>query len=89
MTIGQKMRFYRTAEGYTQADIAGLLGVERSTYTYYETGKTQPDLRAVLILSRFYGITMELLADDGQIPFGGTEFLQTEQENRTKRKCIS
>ena len=37
MTLGEKLRFYRTAERYTQGTIAEMLGMERSTYTYYET----------------------------------------------------
>ena len=84
MTLGEKLRFFRTAEGYTQAEMARMLHVERSTYTYYEVGKTLPDLRTVLILSRFYGLSMEFLADDTCVPFAGEDFLLQEAEKKSK-----
>ncbi len=90
MTLGEKLRFYRTAEGYTQALIARLLRVERSTYAYYETGKTVPDLYSVYVLSKLYGVSMELLADDREMPAGGMEFCAAEQKkkSRLRRGCI-
>lgn len=85
MTLGEKLRFFRTAEGYTQAEMARMLQVERSTYTYYEAGKTQPDLQTVLILSRFYGVSMEFLADDTHVPFAGEDFLRLKAEKRNRK----
>ena len=90
MTLGEKLKFYRTAQGYTQALIARLLRVECSTYAYYETGKTVPDLYSVYVLSKLYGVSMELLADDREMPAGGTEFCAAEQKkkSKTRRSCI-
>ena len=35
---------------YNQEKIAELLGISRSTYTYYETGKTEPSQETLLKL---------------------------------------
>lgn len=36
----RKLRKEKTK--YSQGQIAEMLGISRSTYTYYETGKTEP-----------------------------------------------
>ena len=73
MTFGEKLRFCRTAEGYSQKTVADLLGVERSTYAYYETGKTQPSLQDTLRLAKLYGITMEMLVSEEYTPEGAED----------------
>ena len=82
MTLGEKLRFYRTAEGYTQKEIAGMLRVERSTYTYYETGKSYPNAHTVYVLSKIYGVPMEFLLDENAIPLGGPEYLACLKRKR-------
>ncbi len=42
--------------GYTQKHVADLLGVDRSTYCYYELGKIKPDVTTVMKLSRIFGV---------------------------------
>ena len=44
MTCGDKLREARKNKGYTQEQIAGLLGIAKSTYTGYEKGVREPDL---------------------------------------------
>lgn len=91
MTLGQKLRFFRTAEGYSQKEIADMLSIERSTYTYYETGKTLPTLHAVWTLAKLYRVTMEFLVDDRLMPVGTKEFvlLGSKKRGRRKKKHIS
>ena len=40
--ISYWLKYYRSECKLTQQDVADLLGLERSSYTYYETGKTEP-----------------------------------------------
>ena len=51
MTLGDKLRFYRTAAGYAQSAVAREIGRSRTTYTYYETGRNEPSVRSLYILS--------------------------------------
>lgn len=37
------------------------LHLERSTYTYYETGKTQPTCETLMELARLYGVSVDFL----------------------------
>ena len=87
MTLGQKLRFFRTAEGYSQKQIANILSIERSTYTYYECDNSLPSVHALFQIARLYGVSMELFVDERIEPFGSREFLQAESERRTGKNC--
>ena len=73
----------------TQQEIANLLGINRSTYSYYESGKTLPDLRTVVRLSEIFGISYDsLLQPESGIKLlsdSNNTFLSfTIQENQTQ-----
>ena len=44
---GNNLKKIRKECGLTQAQVAEALGLERSTYTYYETGKTDPSIHTL------------------------------------------
>ena len=56
---GENLRKFRGEEGYSQEEVAQLLGVSRPTYTYYETGHTTPSIEDLYLLSQLYGRAME------------------------------
>ncbi len=63
--INERLRELRVKSGYTQFQIAKLLNIDRSTYSYYEIGKTMPDINVLLTLSRIFNIPInEMLADE-------------------------
>lgn len=57
--LRKNLRTLRIQSGYTQGHIAEILKINRSTYTYYETGKTIPDIFTLVILSDLYDIAIE------------------------------
>ncbi|MCI1965958.1 MAG: helix-turn-helix domain-containing protein [Oscillospiraceae bacterium] len=63
--INERLRELRIKSGYTQNQIAKILNIDRSTYSYYELGKTTPDVSALIILAKVFNISInELLADE-------------------------
>ncbi|MFI3206987.1 MAG: helix-turn-helix transcriptional regulator [Clostridia bacterium] len=54
----RKIRLYRNL---TQQKVADYLNITRSAYSYYELGKTEPNLQSLLKISRFFGVSTELL----------------------------
>lgn len=64
---GEKLLSLRQGEGLTQKEVAVQLHLERSCYTYYELGRSNPSYRSLLGLARLYGVTVEYLIDD-EIP---------------------
>lgn len=57
--INEKLRRARTNCGFTQEDMATVLGIDRSTYTYYETGKLDLTVRSLLAVSSVFNIAFD------------------------------
>lgn len=66
--INERLRELRIKSGYTQNQIARILNIDRSTYSYYEIGKTMPDVSSFVILAKVFNISIsELLADESEL----------------------
>lgn len=62
--FGDHLRFLRTSKtDLSQSQVAKILIIDRSTYTYYELGKIQPDIRALKELAKLYNISIDALLD--------------------------
>lgn len=57
MSFGEKLRAARESKGYTQQQVADHMGIDKSTYCGYETGKRQPDVQKIKQLSKFLGVS--------------------------------
>lgn len=58
----------------SQRQIADVLDVDRSTYTYYETNKTNPSISLLLKLAKLYGVTVdELLGNQSALRFNDVD----------------
>lgn len=60
-SISYLLKRYRLNCGFSQQMVANTLNIDRSTYTYYETGKSMPSLNTILILKNLFGIPYEEL----------------------------
>ena len=59
--VAKQLRTIRQQFGLTQKEVAGVLGIDRTTYTYYETGLTSPPLETLYKLSKMYHVTVGYL----------------------------
>ncbi len=64
MDFATKLKCYRRMLNFTQTDIADAIGVDRSTYSYYETGKTLPTSEGIRLLSRLFGVSPATLLNE-------------------------
>lgn len=68
-SIGKNLRILREKCGYTQQQLANVLNIDRSTYSYYESGKTTPDISSLVLLSQVFSISLaDLLGRDDSPP---------------------
>ena len=58
--IGQEMKRFRKKHGYTQAQLAEILGVTKQSISNYETGKSQPNLSVII----HFSVASKLAVDD-------------------------
>ena len=59
--IENKLQFLRELRDWKQQDVANELGVSRSTYANYESGRRAPDLSILMNLADIYGISLDEL----------------------------
>lgn len=59
-----KLKQIRTENRYKLKDIAQIAGVSVSAVQQWETGATRPSIDRLVILSRFYGKTVDELLDE-------------------------
>lgn len=57
--LGKRLRALRKKNGWTQQQTADLLHINRSTYAYYETGATQPDLDMLCRIARLFDVSLD------------------------------
>ena len=63
MCLGENIRFLRTKKGYSQDDIANMLGYKSfTTIQKWESGVSEPPLTALKKLSEIFNIDMNDLA---------------------------
>lgn len=66
MHLNQRLRSLREKCGFTQEQVAKTLNIDRSSYTYYETGKTEPSIASLIKLSNLFKVSIEdLLGSEG------------------------
>lgn len=51
----------------TQTDIANLLNIGQKTYSDYELGKTRIPLDSMLVLAKYYDVSMDYLSGASDI----------------------
>ena len=56
-----QLKSLRESSGYTQEDVAAYIHVDRSTYCYYELGKTRPRLDTLVKLAHLYQVSIDYL----------------------------
>ncbi len=64
--FSKRLKFFREKLGYSQKQIAEILGIDRSTYTYYETGKSKPSLDTLSKLCKIYNVDYKDILSEEQ-----------------------
>ncbi len=67
--LHERLRILREFNGFKQYQIAAALELERSTYSYYETGRSAPNLKTLGKLCKIYDISFnDLLGYEHLVP---------------------
>lgn len=71
MTYFENLRVIREDRGYTQKQIAQVLGTTQQYYSDYENGKREIPIRIYIALSRFYDVSIDYLAGQADMDHAG------------------
>lgn len=65
MEFHVNLRNYREAAGLTQLQVAERLGITKSTYCNYESGKREPDVAKIKKIAKALGVSADVLLGTG------------------------
>ncbi len=57
--LSDQLRMTRMSRNLTQQQVADKLQIDRSTYTYYETGKTTPSIFTLMKLAEIFQVPID------------------------------
>ena len=64
MNLQEKMIILRKQKGLSQEELADKIGIARQTISKWETGQATPELSGLILLSEFYGVTIDSMVRD-------------------------
>lgn len=56
-----QLKYIRQANGMTQQQLSDALGINRSTYAPYETGRNRPDIDVLAHIAEVCGVTVDYI----------------------------
>lgn len=66
MTLGEKLKTYRSNKGISQEKVAELVGVSRQAVTKWENDQTTPSSDNLMTLASIYGVSLDELVSEKQ-----------------------
>jgi len=57
--LSEQLKAIRKANGFTQVELSKVIGIERSTYASYETGRNRPDISLLEKIAKACGVTVD------------------------------
>ena len=64
LELGENLKRLRKTNGLTQGDVARTLNIDRTTYTYYEKGRT-PSIDTLRKLALIFDVSLQELLGEG------------------------
>lgn len=59
LNFSKMLRYLRISSGFTQQAMASALNLERSSYVYYERGRSLPNLLTLAAIARIFQVPVE------------------------------
>lgn len=68
--FAERLRYLRKAQKMTQGEIASTLRIDRTTYTKYETDKSCPDQKGLIMLAKAFDVSVDYLLGNTPLQVG-------------------
>lgn len=64
--LNENLKRLRKSCGFRQEEVAKVLGVDRSAYSYYESGKTEPSVKNLIKIARMFKVDVDVLVGNSE-----------------------
>ena len=88
-SFSRKLAAYRLSSGLTQQQVANYLTVNRSTYTKYETGVSEPSIATINKLAKLFSVDVTTLIEDNPNPKLSDRLSYSVTLSKTERDIIA
>lgn len=79
LPMGEFLSVLRKSKGYTQQEVADILGVSNKTVSSWECGGSCPDISMLPAIAELYGVTCDELLRGERIHAGEPEKISRER----------
>ena len=88
MLLGEKLKKLRKARGLSQEQLADRLNVSRQAISKWELGESTPDTDNLVALSDYYGVSLDYLLRDQEVPEVSEKVMMREVQPLISAGCL-
>lgn len=87
--LSEQLKIIRRANKFTQQGLADAIGIERSTYASYETGRNKPDVNLLSKIAKVFGVSSDYILEiDTTAPLN-VEDISVKYKKKSGNKLVS
>ena len=80
MTLGEKIKYYRRNENFSQENLAEKVGVSRQAVSKWESNKSSPSTENLIIIGEVLNVSIKYLTSDSPISKKGNRNIDIEDK---------
>lgn len=87
--LSEQLKIIRRANKFTQQGLADAIGIERSTYASYETGRNKPDVILLSKIAKVFDVSSDFILEiDTTVPLN-VEDIPVKYKKKSGNKLVS
>lgn len=87
--LSEQLKIIRRANKFTQQGLADAIGIERSTYASYETGRNKPDAILLSKIAKVFNVSSDFILEiDTTVPLN-VEDIPVKYKKKSGNKLVS
>ena len=87
--LSEQLKIIRKANKFTQQGLADAIGIERSTYASYETGRNKPDVNLLSRIAKVFDVSSDFILEiDTTVPLN-VEDISVQYKKKSSNKLVS
>lgn len=87
--LSEQLKIIRKANKFTQQGLADAIGIERSTYASYETGRNKPDVILLSKIAKVFDVSSDFILEiDTTVPLN-VEDIPVNYKKKSGNKLVS
>lgn len=87
--LSEQLKIIRKANKFTQQELADAIGIERSTYASYETGRNKPDVVLLSRIAKVFGVSSDYILEiDTTVPLN-VEDIPVQYKKKSGNQLVS